>query len=140
MDVNGLLNLLNKKSGVQGLSGISSDFRDIDAGIAEGNPRAKLAFDSFCYSAIKLIGGYVAAMNGVDLIAFTAGIGENDAKVRATVLKNFGYLGITLDEEVNNATHGKEAMISTADSKVKAYVIPTNEELAIARDTAHLVK
>ena len=140
MDVNGLLNLLNKKSGVQGLSGISSDFRDIDAGIAEGNPRAKLAFDSFCYSAIKLIGGYVAAMNGVDLIAFTAGIGENDAKVRATVLKNFGYLGITLDEEVNNVTHGKEAMISTADSKVKAYVIPTNEELAIARDTAHLVK
>jgi acetate kinase len=140
MNVDALLTLLNKKSGIQGLSGLSSDFRDIDAGIKDGNERARLAFDAFCYSATKLIGGYIAAMNGVDLIAFTAGIGENDAKVRAAILKNFSYLGITLDEEVNTATHGKEAMISTADSAVKAYVIPTNEELAIARDTAQLVK
>ena len=139
MDVDQLLTLLNKKSGIQGLSGLSSDFRDIDAGIADGNPRAKLAFDAFCYSAVKLIGGYIAAMDGVDMIAFTAGIGENDAKVRASILKHFNYIGLHLDEETNAATHGKEAMISTADSTVKAYVIPTNEELAIARDTAALL-
>ena len=140
LNVDELLTLLNKKSGVQGLSGLSSDFRDIDAGIADGNARAKLAFDAFCYGAVKIIGSYIAAMNGVDMIAFTAGIGENDSKVRAAILKNFTYMGIEVDEAVNSATHGKEAMISTADSKVKSYVIPTNEELAIARDTARLVE
>ncbi len=133
-----VVSLLNKQSGVLGISGRSSDFRDIDAGVVEGDKRCKVAFDMTCYQAAKLIGGYVAAMNGVDMIAFTAGIGENDTMVREKILSYLTYLGIELDTEANKC-HGEERMISTADSRVKVYAIPTNEELAIARETVALV-
>ena len=132
------MNTLNKKSGIFGISGISSDMRDIDAGYLSGDKKATIAFKVFCYRAAKLIGGYIAAMNGVDAIAFTAGIGEHDALVREEVLSYFGYLGITLNKEVNDNCHD-EALISGEDSRVKVYAIPTNEELAIARETAALV-
>ena len=138
LDITGLMNVLNKKSGVHGLSGISSDFRDLAAGAEEGNKRAQIALDVFCYRVAKYVGSYVAAMNGVDAIAFTAGIGENDGYVRKTVCSYLGYLGITIDEEANKA-RGKEVEISTPDSKVKVWVVPTNEELAIARETVALV-
>ena len=138
LDVKGVLNILNKKSGLAGISGKTSDIRDIDAGVAEGDKRSIIAHDVFCYTATKLIGGYIAAMNGVDAIAFTAGIGEHDALVREEVLSYFGYLGITLNKEVNDSCHD-EALISGEDSRVKVYAIPTNEELAIARETAALV-
>ncbi len=137
--VDEVLNIVNKKSGLIGLSGKSSDCRDIDAGIQAGDKRSQMAFNAFVYSAVKIIGSYVAAMNGVDMIAFTAGIGENDDKIRAAILENFGYLGVTIDAEKNASTHGDEVEISTADSKVKVVVIPTNEELAIARETAALL-
>ena len=130
LDIAGMMNVLNKKSGLQGMSGVSSDMRDIDDAIAAGNEDAKNAFDVLCY---------VAAMNGVDAIVFTAGIGENDCKVRETVCSYLGYLGITIDKEANGK-RGEEMVISTADSKVKVAVIPTNEELAICRDTVSLVK
>ncbi len=138
LDITGLMNVLNKKSGVHGLSGISSDFRDLAAGAEEGNKRAQIALDVFCYRVAKYVGSYVAAMNGVDAIAFTAGIGENDGYVRKTVCSYLGYLGITIDEEANKI-RGKEVEISTPDSKVKVWVVPTNEELAIARETVALV-
>ena len=138
LDITGLMNVLNKKSGVHGLSGISSDFRDLAAGAAEGNKQAQIALDVFCYRVAKYVGSYVAAMNGVDAIAFTAGIGENDGYVRKTVCSYLGYLGITIDEEAN-AKRGQEIEISTPDSKVKVLVVPTNEELAIARETVALV-
>ena len=140
LDIEGVMNVLNKKSGVQGMSGLSSDFRDLQAGHEAGNELATNAIEVFSYRVAKYIGSYVAAMNGVDAIAFTAGIGENVNIVREKVLSYLGYLGITIDEEVNNATHGVEATISTPDSKVKVCVIPTNEELAIARETVALVK
>jgi acetate kinase len=133
-----IMDVLNKHSGIQGMSDVSSDFRDINAAMNEGNEKAKTAFDVFVYRVAKYIGGYVAAMNGVDAITFTAGVGENDPKVREEVCKYFGYLGLNLDAEANNA-RGKEIMISTPDSKVKAFVIPTNEELAIARETVALL-
>ncbi|MBR6171641.1 MAG: acetate kinase [Eubacterium sp.] len=129
-----VLNILNKESGLYGLSGLSSDMRDIDAGVEEGNPRAKLAFDAFCYQIIKTIGAYAAAMNGVDLIAFTAGIGEWDSNVRKEIIGSLTYLGLTLDDEANEKC-GFAHLITTPDSKVKCAVIPTNEELAIARET-----
>ncbi|MGP1403881.1 MAG: acetate/propionate family kinase [Catonella sp.] len=134
-----ILNLLNKKSGVLGLSGVSSDFRDIDKAEAEGNERAKLANDAFKYRVIKYIGAYVAAMNGVDAIAFTAGVGENGSRARKDICANLEYLGIKIDDEANSK-RGSNMLISTPDSKVKVYVIPTNEELAIARDTLALIK
>ena len=134
-----ILNLLNKKSGVLGLSGVSSDFRDIDKAEAEGNERAKLANDAFKYRVIKYIGAYVAAMNGVDAIAFTAGVGENGVRTRKDICANLEYLGIKIDDEANKE-RGKNMLISTPDSKVKVFVIPTNEELAIAKDTLALVK
>ena len=140
LDINGILEVLNKKSGVQGLSGVSSDFRDLQAGSDEGNERCKMAVDVFCYRVLKYIGAYVAAMNGVDAIAFTAGLGENDSVVRRKIVSRLGYLGIALDEAVNDSTRGKEVEISTADSKVPVWVVPTNEELAIARETVALVK
>lgn len=140
LDINGILEVLNKKSGVQGLSGVSSDFRDLQAGSDEGNERCKMAVDVFCYRVLKYIGAYVAAMNGVDAIAFTAGLGENDCVVRRKIVSRLGYLGIVLDDAVNDSTRGKEAVISTADSKVPVWVVPTNEELAIARETVALVK
>ncbi len=140
LDITGILNVLNKKSGVQGLSGVSSDFRDLQAGSDEGNERCRMAVDVFCYRVLKYIGSYVAAMNGVDAIAFTAGLGENDNVVRRKIVSRLGYLGIALDDAVNDSTRGKETVISTADSKVPVWVVPTNEELAIARETVALVK
>ncbi len=140
LDIEGVMNVLNKKSGVQGMTGISSDFRDLEAAYNEGNEYAINAIEVFSYRVAKYIGSYVAAMNGVDAIAFTAGIGENTNLVREKIVAYLGYLGITIDNEVNDATHGDEAVISTPDSKVKVCVIPTNEELAIARETVALVK
>ena len=140
LDINGIMEVLNKKSGVQGLSGVSSDFRDLQAGAAAGNERCEMAVDVFCYRVLKYIGSYVAAMNGVDAIAFTAGLGENDEIVRRKIVSRLGYLGITLDDEVNDKTRGKEVAISTPDSKVPVWVVPTNEELAIARETVALLK
>ena len=138
MDITALMNMLNKKSGVQGMSGLTSDFRDLWAGAEAGNKHAQTALDVFCYRVAKYVGSYVAAMNGVDAIAFTAGIGENDGGVRERVCKYLGYLGIEIDTEANKA-RGQEVMISTPDSKVKVLVVPTNEELAIARETVALV-
>jgi len=139
LDMAGVMNLLNKKSGVHGISGISSDFRDLKAAMDEGNERATLAINMFCYRVAKYVGSYAAAMNGVDIIAFTAGIGENSGWLREMVCDYLGYLGIQLDAEANKVA-GEEQLISTADSKVKVYVIPTNEELAIARETVALAK
>ena len=138
LDIPGVMNVLNKKSGVQGLSGVSSDFRDLEEGHNAGNARCTAALEVFCYKVAKYIGSYVAAMNGVDAIAFTAGIGENAGLVRKMVVEYLGYLGITLDEEANGK-RGDDMVISTADSKVKVCVIPTNEELAIARETVAIV-
>ena len=138
LDIAGVMNVLNKKSGLEGISGLSSDFRDLTAGAKEGNKRAIAAIEVFCYRVAKYVGSYVAAMNGVDAIAFTAGIGENVGLVREKVCSYLGYLGITLDAEAN-AKSGDNCVISAADSKVKVAVIPTNEELAIARETVALV-
>ena len=138
LDIAGIMNVLNKKSGVQGISGVSSDFRDLEEGMNAGNERCKNAIEIFAYRVAKYIGSYVAAMNGVDAIAFTAGIGENAPVVRKLVVDQLGYLGITLDEE-ENAKRGDDRVISTKDSKVTVAVIPTNEELAIARETVALV-
>ena len=139
LDIAGVMNVLNKKSGVQGISGLSSDFRDLEDAMAAGNERATAAIEVFSYRVAKYIGSYVAAMNGVDVIAFTAGIGENAPIVRSKVLAYLGYLGITVDEEANSK-RGDDIVISTPDSKVTVCVIPTNEELAIARETVALVK
>ncbi|MDO4311773.1 MAG: acetate kinase [Eubacteriales bacterium] len=138
LDIAGLMNVLNKKSGVEGISGVSSDFRDLDNAAAEGNKQAQIALDVFAYRVAKYVGAYTAAMNGVDVIAFTAGIGENAPNVRASVCECLGYLGIEIDEEANGK-RGQEITISTPDSKVKVMVVPTNEELAIARDTVALI-
>lgn len=132
--------ILNKESGVYGISGgLSSDFRDLEAAADEGNRKAELAIDVFSYRTAKYIGSYIAAMNGVDAIAFTAGIGENTSIVRRKVLEHFGYMGITLDPEANKV-RGEEKIISTPESKVTVAVIPTNEELAIARETVALTQ
>ena len=139
LDLEGIVKVLNKESGVYGLSGVSSDFRDLDQASVDGNERAKAAVDAFCYRTAKYIGSYAAAMNGVDVICFTAGVGENDGKVRAKVLSYLGYLGITLDEEANQA-RGKEVRLSAADSKVTVLLVPTNEELAICRETVSIIK
>ena len=138
IDIAGIMNVLNKKSGVEGVSGVSSDFRDLEAAAKAGNKRAELAIDVFAYRVAKYVGAYTAAMNGVDNIVFTAGIGENCALVRTKVCSYLGYLGITIDEEANGK-RGEEIIISTPDSKVKVLVVPTNEELAIARETVALV-
>ena len=141
LSISEVLTILNKKSGVQGMSKVSSDFRDLEAAYNEGNELAIDAVEVFSYRVAKYIGSYVAAMNGVDAIAFTAGIGENTQFVREKIVAYLGYLGITLDKEVNQATRwGVEGYISTPDSKVKVCVIPTDEELAICRDTVALVK
>lgn len=130
-------NLMNKKSGVLGISGVSSDFRDIEAAAAEGNKRAQLALDKFAYTVKKYIGSYAAAMGGLDALVFTAGLGENSAPERIHICRGLEFLGIDIDENRNN-TRGKEAEISKDGSKVKIFVIPTNEELMIARDTKEL--
>lgn len=138
--VDEVLNILNKMSGVLGMTGISSDFRDIENAAEEGNHMAKVALDAFRYRVAKYIGSYVAAMNGVDAISFTAGVGENDKVTRQIVIDEyFSYLGAKIDPERNNV-RGKERLISTDDSKVKIFLIPTNEELAIARDTKRLIE
>ena len=140
MDIFQLVNVLNKKSGVFGVSGgLSSDFRDLENAAKDGDDKAQLARDVFTYNVAKYVGAYAAAMNGVDAIAFTAGVGENDGLVRKDVVARLGFLGIELDEEANKK-RGEDNIISTADSKVTVCVIPTNEELAIARETLALVK
>ena len=139
LDIEGVMDVLNKKSGVQGLSGLSSDFRDLEDGYYKGHEGSINAIEVFSYRVAKYIGSYVAAMNGVDAIAFTAGIGENTAIVREKVMEYLGYLGITIVKEVNDKTRGVDTIISTEDSKVKVCVIATNEELAIARETVALV-
>lgn len=131
--------LMNKESGVLGISGISSDFRDIEGAAAEGNERAQLALDKFYYTVRKYIGSYAAAMGGVDIVIFTAGLGENSASAREEICKGLEFLGITVDTEKNNV-RGKEVEISKDNSNVKVFVIPTNEELMIARETKTLVK
>ncbi len=133
-----VLKVLNKESGVLGLSGVSSDFRDLTEAMEQGNEQAAVAVEAFCYRVAKHIGAYTAALNGVDAIVFTAGIGENAAHIRSMICDYLGFLGITIDEE-KNAVRGKETEISTPDSKVSVFVIPTNEELAIARETAALL-
>lgn len=139
--VDEVLNILNKKSGVLGLSGgVSSDFRDVENAAKEGNHMAEVALDAFRYRVAKYIGAYAAAMNGVDAITFTAGVGENDKLSRQLIVEQYlGFLGAKIDPERNNV-RGKEALISSDDSKVKIFLIPTNEELAIARDTLRLVE
>lgn len=134
-----MMTILNKKSGLLGISCLSSDGRDLEQAAKKGDDKAQAALDIFAYRVIKYIGAYAAAMNGVDAIAFTAGIGENDANCRKNVCKNLSYLGVAIDEELNNC-RGVEREISTPDSKVRVFVVPTNEELAIARETMALVK
>lgn len=133
-----MLNILNKKSGVLGISGVGSDFRDLEKAAKEGNERAQLALDKFAYEVRKYIGSYAAAMDGVDIITFTAGVGENGPDMRESICEGLGFLGVHVDHE-KNQVRGKETDISAADSTVKVYVIPTNEELMIARDTLALV-
>ncbi len=133
-----VLNILNKKSGVLGISGVGSDFRDLEKAAKEGNERAQLALDKFAYEVRKYIGSYAAAMGGVDIITFTAGVGENGPDMRESICKGLEFLGVHVDHE-KNQVRGKETDISAADSTVKVYVIPTNEELMIARDTLALV-
>ncbi len=140
LDVSEAQNILNKKSGVLGLSGdISSDFRDLEDGFNKGDEACIRAINTFCYRVAKYIGSYAAAMNGVDCICFTAGVGENGPLVRNIICDRLTYLGVELDKEANEV-HGKEKVVSTPSSKVKVLVVPTNEELAIARDTAELCK
>ena len=139
LDIAGVMNVLNKKSGVLGLSGVSSDFRDIEEAAEAGNDRAAKALAAYNYRVVKYIGAYTAAMDGVDVIAFTAGLGENGKSMRKAVCEHLSYLGIKIDDEANSV-RGKDIVISTPDSKVKVMVIPTNEELAIARETLALVK
>ena len=139
MSADECLNMLNKKSGVLALSGVSSDFRDIENGAEEGNENCALALDKFAYEVRKYIGAYAAALGGVDCIVFTAGVGENSGSMRASICDGLEYLGVKLDAE-KNKLRGEEVIISTPDSKVTVWVIPTNEELMIAQDTAALTK
>ncbi len=139
LSIDEMLNILNKKSGVQGISEVSSDFRDLEEAAKAGNQQAQLALDTFQYGVKKLIGSYAAAMGGVDAIVFTAGVGENDAATRMVVASDLEFMGVKMDAAANNV-RGKETVISTADSKVKVLLIPTDEELMIAKDTAALCK
>lgn len=133
-----IMTILNKESGMRGMSGGFSDFRDIEKGILNDDYQCKVAMEVFCYQAAKFIGGYVAAMNGIDAIVFTAGVGENNSRVRKLICERLGYLGVLIDDE-SNKLRGKEICISTAASKVPVFVVPTNEELAIARETVALI-
>ena len=139
ISVDDCLNMLNKKSGVLAISGVSSDFRDLEDGAAKGDENCQLALDKFCYEVAKYVGAYAAALNGLDVLTFTAGVGENGPDTRASVCSYLEYLGVKLDPE-KNKVRGKEMLISTPDSKVQVWVVPTNEELMIAQDTAELVK
>ena len=139
MSVDECLTMLNKKSGVLGLSdGLSSDFRDLEAGAAEGNEACQLALQKFYYEVAKYVGAYAAALNGIDVLTFTAGVGENGITTRKAICEYLGFMGVKIDDEKNNV-RGKETLISTPDSAVQVWVIPTNEELMIAQDTAELV-
>ena len=139
MSVDDCLNMLNKKSGMLALSGVSSDFRDLEDGAKKGDENCALARDKFCYEVAKYVGAYAAALNGIDVLTFTAGVGENDTAVRAAVCEYLSFMGVKIDPELN-AKRGKEMKISTPDSSVEVWVVPTNEELMIAQDTAELVK
>ena len=138
LTVDQCLNVLNKKSGVLAISGVSSDFRDLEDGAAKGNEDCQLALDKFCYEVAKYVGAYAAALNGLDVLTFTAGVGENGPETRQSICDYLGFMGVKLDAEKNNC-RGKEVLISAPDSKVQVWVIPTNEELMIAQDTADLV-
>ena len=139
MSVDDCLTMLNKKSGVLALSnGLSSDFRDLEKGAAENNEAAVLALEKFYYEVAKYIGAYAAALNGIDVLTFTAGVGENGPDTRKAICEYLGFMGVKIDEEKNNV-RGKETLISAPDSKVQVWVVPTNEELMIAQDTAELV-
>ena len=138
LTVDQCLNVLNKKSGVLAISGVSSDFRDLEDGAAKGNTDCQLALDKFCYEVAKYVGAYAAALNGLDVLTFTAGVGENGPETRQMICDYLGFMGVKLDAQKNNC-RGKEVLISTPDSKVQVWVIPTNEELMIAQDTAELV-
>ena len=140
MSADELDTLMNKQSGVQGISGVSSDFRDLEKAASEGNERAQLALDMFVYQGTKIVGSYAAAMGGVDVIVFTAGIGENTCDIRSGICKNLEFMGVKVDPAKNDGLRGKEAIISADDSKVTVVVIPTNEELAIAQETEALVR
>ena len=139
LDADGMSNLLNKKSGVLGVSGVSSDMREVDAAAKEGNELAKTALDMYNYRIKKYVGAYTAAMGGCDIIVFTAGVGENQSSMREEVCENMEWMGIKLDKEKNNAVHGEEAVISAPDSKISVVVIPSDEELMIATDTMNLL-
>lgn len=139
LDSQGISDLVNKQSGLLGVSGVSSDMREIDSAIESGNPRAELAQKMYFYRVVKYIGSYVAAMGGVDIIVFTGGVGENQALFRSAVCKNLAYLDLHLDESINEKIRGDEALISTSDSKVKVAVIPTDEEYMIASDTRSIL-
>lgn len=139
-DINEMIDVLNKKSGVLGLTGISSDMRDIENGAEEGNADAIVALEIYCDRIRKYIAQYISVMNGVDAIVFTAGVGENADPVRSMVLENMTWFGIEIDEEINKSIHGKEAELSTENSRVKVFVIPTDEEVMIARDVERLSK
>ena len=138
MSVDDCLTMLNKKSGVLAMSGVSSDFRDLEQGAETGNENCQLALDKFCYETAKYVGAYAAAMNGLDVITFTAGVGENGPATRQAICDYLGFMGVKIDPEKNNC-RGKEVRISTDDSAVQVWVVPTNEELMIAQDTAELV-
>ncbi len=139
LDADGMSNLLNKKSGLLGVSGISSDMREIFQANQDGNERAKLAFEMYCYRVRKYVGSYAAAMNGCDIIVFTAGVGENQADMRESVCNGLNFMGVEIDTEKNKTIHGEEAVISTPNSKVTVVVVPTDEELMIASDTLALL-
>ncbi len=139
LDADGVSNLLNKKSGLAGVTGISSDMREVDAAAAAGNERAKVALEMYNYRIKKYVGAYAAAMGGCDIIVFTAGVGENQAQMREDVCKGLEFMGVKFDAEKNKGIHGDEAIISTPDSTVTVCVIPTDEELMIAADPAELV-
>ena len=138
MSVDECLNMLNKKSGMLGMSGVSSDFRDLESGAKAGNADCQLALDKFAYEVAKYIGAYAAALNGIDVITFTAGVGENGVSTRKAICEYLTYMGVEIDDELNN-NRGKEMMISTPNSKIQVWIVPTNEELMIAQDTAELV-
>ena len=139
LPLSALNTVFNKQSGMLGVSGVSSDMREVEAAADEGNDRAKLALEMYNYRIIKYIGSYAAAMGGVDVIVFTGGIGENASRVRESVCSKFQFMGLELDSERNNVERGQEAVISKDGSKIKALVVPTNEEYVIATETMKVI-
>jgi acetate kinase len=140
LSVSGVNNMINKKSGVAGISQLSSDMRDLEAAAGEGNPKAILALNMYSYKIKKFIGAYVAALNGLDLLVFTAGVGENDINTRKMICTGMEYLGIEIDDDQNKRARAKDLLISRASSKVKVIVITTDEEFVIASDTQEIVE